>query len=343
MSPEADTERIRQLGAIFTHITGKDLVSMNAELMTVDTTEVWAAWEDQVINGRFRLQRFLGGSDHSAVFLTECKAHGVAEAAIKLTSADTVNATEQLARWGIVAALTHAHVVRILEFGRCKLDGQELLYVVTEYAEQTLAQVLGRRALSPEEVRELFRPALEGLAFLHQKGLVHSRLTPSNLLAVNDQLKISADTVRAAGAPATDVTTGSVYEAPELRGGKMSLASDIWALGAIIVEALTQRTPVWADSLRESVRLPVNLPMSFAGIVKRCLATSPAQRPTAAELLAPFKSMPQIQVISTPLLPITPTQDTGSRGASPMLVPLLAIAGAFVVFLVVWAALRSPA
>jgi serine/threonine-protein kinase len=318
---------------------------MSADPTTVMTTDVWSTWEDHVVNGIFPLRRFLGGSDHSAVFLTECRAYGLAEATIKLIPADTVRAADQLAHWRAAAALSHPNLVQILDVGRCELGGRELLFVVTEYAEQTLAEVLARRALSADEARELFRPALEALAFLHQKGLVHSRLKPSNLLAVNDQLKIAGDTVRAVGAPASDVVTASVYDAPELRGGKMSLASDIWALGAIIVEALTQRAPVWADSLRESVRLPANLPLSFAGIVRRCLATSPAQRPTAHELLAPFKSVPQIQVISTPLPPVREglvAEHSRLRGSSAIMLSLVTLGTAFVVFLVAWVAMRSP-
>ena len=48
--------------------------------------EEWRRWEGEVVNGVFPLQRFLNGSDHSAVFLTEDKAHQ--HAAIKIIPAD---------------------------------------------------------------------------------------------------------------------------------------------------------------------------------------------------------------------------------------------------------------
>jgi serine/threonine-protein kinase len=304
----------------------------------------WIAWEGEVINGIFPLHRFLGGSDHSAVFLTECRSKGFDAATIKLIPANTVRVAEQLAQWRAAAAISHPNIVRILEFGRCLIGGEEFLFVVTEYAEQVLTEVLAGRALSAGEVRELLRPALEALVFLHECRLVHSRLKPSNLLAVNDQLKIAGDTIRPEGADASTVVSSSVYDAPELSSGKVSASSDIWALGVTMVEATTQNVPVWADSLRETVRLPINVPLSFAGIVQRCLAKSPATRPTAAELTSPYRSMPKIQVISTPLPPVqrppSSPQEPGWRSSSAIYVSMFAIAGALVMFLLAWTALR---
>jgi serine/threonine-protein kinase len=304
----------------------------------------WIAWEGEVINGIFPLHRFLGGSDHSAVFLTECRSKGFEEATVKLIPANTVRVADQLAQWRTAAAISHPNIVRILDLGRCLIGGEEFLFIVTEYAEQVLTEVLAGRALSAGEVRELLRPALEALAFLHERGLVHSRLKPSNLLAVNDQLKIAGDTIRPEGADARTVVTSSVYDAPELSSGKVSACSDIWALGVTMVEAITQNVPVWADSLREAVRLPANVPLSFAGIVQRCLAKSPDTRPTAAELTSPYKSMSKIQVISTPLPPVQGSppspEEPGWRSSSAIYVSMFAIAGALVMFLLAWTALR---
>jgi serine/threonine-protein kinase len=317
---------------------------MSAEPTSFTTADDdWVAWEGEVINGVFPLHRFLGGSDHSAVFFTQCPSKHLSEATIKLVPANTVRVAEQLAQWRAATTISHPNIVRVLEFGRCLIGGEEFLFVVTEYAEQVLTEVLGGRALSAGEVRELLRPALEALAFLHERRLVHSRLKPSNLLAVNDQLKISGDTLRPAGADASDVVSSSVYDAPELSRGKVSTSSDIWALGVTMVEAITQSVPVWADSLRETVRLPANVPLSFAGIVQRCLAKSPAARPTASELLSPYKSIPRIQLISTPAPAVRqpPTaEEPAWRGSSAIYVSMFAIAGALVMFLLVWTALR---
>ena len=105
-------------------------------------SEFWKQWENQVINGQFPLRRFLGASSHSAVFLTEYEAsHGTA--AIKFIRADTPHADMQLARWrAAAAALSHPHLIRLHGLGPCRLGSHELLFVVMEYAEQSLAQIL---------------------------------------------------------------------------------------------------------------------------------------------------------------------------------------------------------
>ena len=40
-----------------------------------EMTELWKQWEGEVINGEFHLREYLGGTDHSAVFLTERGQH----------------------------------------------------------------------------------------------------------------------------------------------------------------------------------------------------------------------------------------------------------------------------
>src|SRR4029077_2635068 len=96
-------------------------------------------WEGQVLaNGNFRLRRYLGGSDHSAVFLTDIGVGQIRPPAIKLIAAQSANADIQLDRWKTTAKLSHPNLLRIFDSGRCQLSGEELLFVVTENADETL-------------------------------------------------------------------------------------------------------------------------------------------------------------------------------------------------------------
>jgi serine/threonine protein kinase len=227
-------------------------------------TEIWTKWESQVVNGIFPLRRFLGRSNHSVVFLTECRAQNLANAAIKIIpAADPARAESRLSRWQLAASLSHPHLIRLLEVGRCKLGGHPFLFVVTEYSEQNLGQILPHRALTVEEVREMLTPVLDALAFLHGQNLVHGQLKPPNFLVVNDQLKLASDTIRAPG----DVT---------------DLAADVRALGATIVEALTQIRPALNETA--VAPLPAALPAELADALQRCLSPEPGNRPTVFEL-----------------------------------------------------------
>jgi outer membrane biosynthesis protein TonB len=252
-------------------------------------TEDWTKWEGLIINGEFPLRRYLGRSGHSVVFLTEHGAHNLPDAAIKLIPADPVLAEAQLSRWTIAGALSHPHLIRIFGSGRCRLGGHPFLFVVMEYAEQTLAQLLPHRALTPDEARELLLPTLEALAYLHGKNLVQGQLKPPNVLVVDDQVKLASDTVRPAGDSAAGLAEPSLYDSPETKDGRISAAGDVWALGVTIVEALTQRPPSWSDARREVVSLPAAFPPLFADIARRCLSRYPAGRPSITGLVAQIK------------------------------------------------------
>ena len=129
-------------------------------------------WERRIVNGMYPLRRFLGRSNHSVVFLTECNAQNVPQAAIKIFPANEPLTEAQLALWTRISALSHPHLMRVLDSGRCRLGGHNFLFVVTDYAEQNLAQLLSSRPLTPDEVRDLLPATLDALAFL-QIGRAH--------------------------------------------------------------------------------------------------------------------------------------------------------------------------
>jgi TonB family protein len=314
---------------------------VNLEARREAMTEGWPQCQGEVINGAYPLRHFLGGSDHSAVFLTECKAQNVATAAIKIVPAERVTLA-QLSHWRTAADLSHPHLIRLLDAGLCQLGGRQFLFVVMEYAEQTLSQVLPQRALTADEVQELLLPTLDALAFLHRKNLVQGQLKPANFLVVNDQLKLASDTVRPADEPRASAAERSLYDPPEARSSKLSPAGDIWALGITLVEALTQRLPEWPDERSETACLPTTLAPTFVDTVQRCLSQNPASRPTATELEAQFKRAPQVSVVSVP----QPVVREAPRRAAPALelpkqsalVP--SIAAVLILLVAVWAGLR---
>jgi TonB family protein len=296
-------------------------------------TEVWTKWEGQVINGAFPLVRVLSTSDHSAVFLTDYKAQNLPSAALKLIPVIPTQAQTQLAHWTTAAALSHPHLIRLLEVGRCEIEGRSFLFAVMEYAEQTLSQILPRRALTPDEVREMLRPTLNALAFLHGKNLVQGRLKPSNILVVDDQLKLASDTVRPVGESAASIAKSSVYDPPEAKGGSFSTAGDIWSLGATMVEALTQHPPSWPDNKSDTPSFPAALPATFAEIARQCLNRDPAKRPTVADVEAKIKPAPQSPGVSLPGKP-TPPEESPKQRFIPAIAVLLIVAVA------VWAGLH---
>jgi TonB family protein len=251
--------------------------------------ELWKNWEGRVVDGKFTLRQWLGGSDHSAVFLTERGGRKAQKAAIKLISAGNPDAGAQLSGWGDAAKLSHPHLIRLFECGRGQIDDTRLLYVVMEYAEENLAEILPLRALSAGEASEMLRPAAEALASLHRSGFVNSRIRPSNIMAVHDQLKISADAVCRTGERRA-ARPRSAYDAPEMETAGPSPAADIWSLGATLVAVMTQKEPNAKNIARENIAreplaVPETIPQPIREIARQCLQIDPKQRCTASDIL----------------------------------------------------------
>jgi TonB family protein len=245
--------------------------------------DVWKQWEGQVADGQFHLRNYLGGSERGPVFLTEYGEPEPQRDAIKLFPADAQNAEAQLSRWALAAGLPHPHLLRIFHTGRCQVGGARMVYAVMECADEDLSQVVPVRALTAMEAKEMLRPVLEALAYLHGKGLVHGHVKPSNIMAVGERLKISSDGVCAARETAIGRGKPTAYDAPEAgtRGG--SAAGDVWSLGVTLVEVLTQKLPAWEWRGQEEPELP-RMPAPFGDIARQCLRRDPQQRCTLAEI-----------------------------------------------------------
>jgi len=249
-------------------------------------SETWKQWEGRTVDGKFPLQSYLGGSDHSAVFLTlmQGAAGGSEQAAIKLISASAADAEKQLLRWKAARDLNHPNLICIFEAGRCQLDSTDLLYVVEEYAEENLSQILPERALTAEEVRALLPPVLKALQFVHEKGFVHGHIQPSNILAIGDQVKVSSDALSVPGERIRRAGAASAYDPPEAATGGASTAADVWRLGMTLVEVLTQRAPVWDVARSSAPEIPAAVPEPFRQIAEQCLQVDAGKRWTIAEI-----------------------------------------------------------
>jgi hypothetical protein len=174
----------------------------------------WQQWEGRVMGGRYALRKYLGGSDHSGVYLTD---FGGARAVAKLVSADTPDAPAQLARWEAACNFAHPNLLRVYETGRWHADDeQDMFFAVMECADENLGEILSERALTPAEVREMLVPALTALEYLHGRNIVHGCLKPSNVMATGPQLKLAIDGVRRSGTRLTSFEQEDWRAVPEV-------------------------------------------------------------------------------------------------------------------------------
>lgn len=156
--------------------------------------------------------------------------------------------------------------------------------------------------LPPRTVLVLGRRVADALAGLHAAGLVHRDVKPGNVLIARDGPRlIDFGIARAAGATALtapDAVVGTPgFLSPEqarVRDGEVGPASDVFALGCVLVHAAAGRAPFGAGDPAAVLYRTVHeepdldgigrLPDPMRTAITRCLAKDPAARPTAAEL-----------------------------------------------------------
>ncbi|WP_083248301.1 Stk1 family PASTA domain-containing Ser/Thr kinase [Desulfuribacillus stibiiarsenatis] len=206
------------------------------------------------------------------------------------------------------ASLSHPNVVSIFDVGKEKDDH----YIVMEYIDgKTLKEVIQERAPLPTaEVIEISKQISEALDHAHQHGIIHRDIKPHNIL-INKFGRIKVTDFGIARAVTTSTLTyqtesvlGSVhYFSPEqARGGVSTEKSDIYSLGVVMYEMLTNKLPFSGDSpisvalkhLQDEITEPSihnqNIPDNLENLVLRTLAKDPLHRyPSAEKLLKDLK------------------------------------------------------
>ncbi len=169
-------------------------------------------------------------------------------------------------------------------------------FVVMEYvAGPSLASVLKQypNGLPLPEVRHWLKGLVEGVAYLHDHGVVHRDLKPANLFMEEGIVKIGdyglAKLITPSQGSEHSESIGTChYMAPEIGSGKYNKPIDIYAMGVILYELLTGRVPFEGETVNEvlmkhlTARPDVSmLPQPYQTIVAKALAKDPNHRPVA--------------------------------------------------------------
>lgn len=190
-----------------------------------------------------------------------------------------------------LAGIEHPGVVRVYD-----VSAEDPLYFTMELLPgEDLAGLLAQEGrLAIDRIGPLFLPALEGLARVHEEGLVHRDLKPGNLFVDRDGALRLGDFGLARATEGTRLTaTGAVvgtttYAAPEqLLGEEVGPAVDVYAAGAVLFEALAGAPPFPAGEAIRKLSDPATslavaapgTPPAIVDLVDRCLARLPGARP----------------------------------------------------------------
>jgi serine/threonine protein kinase len=318
--------------------------------------------EGDVIAGKYRIERLLGVGGMGVVVAArhEQLDQLVAIKFVRDDALDNDEAVERFLREARSAArLKSEHVARVLDVGRLDTGAP---YMVMEFLDgHDLSQALTRDGpMAVDVAASLMMQVCEAVAEAHAAGIVHRDLKPENLFLTRTvggtpKMKVLdfgvSKSSRVGDNPQAKLTRtrtmlGSpLYMAPEQMRSSRDVDSrgDVWALGVVLFELLTGRSPFEAETMPELclkivsepplslAQLRPAVPPSLVEVVERCLQKEKEKRfANAAELaqaLAPFsggqpslfsmRSPGSIVSSGPPLSPFAPPEGVPPSGGPP--------------------------
>lgn len=198
----------------------------------------------------------------------------------------------------ILASLAHPHLLPVFDSGR-GADGHRFI-VMPLVRGTTLARELNRGPLEPREVKRIGEALAGALAHVHERGIVHRDVKPSNVLLAEDGTPYLADfgfahAVDGPALTATDCIVGTAgYLAPEQAEGlPVTPAVDVYALGLVLLEALTAERAYHGTLLERATAnalrppgIPARLGPGWLRVLRTLTARTPAARPAASGVSA---------------------------------------------------------
>jgi serine/threonine-protein kinase len=260
---------------------------------------------NEVVAGRYRLDRSLGASGMAEVFVaTDLQLRrGVAVKRLPSSAMEDVTAQARFAREArALARVNDPHVVTVFDI--VVDDGRPFL--VMELVDgMTLSELIRREGrIDPARLVSIAEDICSGLAAVHACGIVHRDMKPSNVfLTASGAVKIGDFGIASVASDVTVTRAGEVfgsapYVSPEqVTGDPVDARADLYSLGCVMFEMATGRPPFVGDepaalAYQHAHTTPERadavvrqVPTALASMIDRLLAKDPADRPESADEL----------------------------------------------------------
>jgi formylglycine-generating enzyme required for sulfatase activity len=255
--------------------------------------------------GPYHLEKLLGAGGFGGVFLAN---HVVRDRVLQQVALKVIpgNDEQQLAELLTAATLEHDYLIRCYAPGEGQILNIEALYLAMELAEGDLGGHLQARSLGTEEVCQIVGEITAGLAYLHGQNQVHRDLKPANVLRAKGRWKLSDfGLVRQLETNSYLQTANPIgtiaYMPPEAFTGEISAAWDMWSLGIMVVQMVSQNLPYRFSEPTQLLKRVMDaelelppLPEAFKPIVNGCLQVDRRKRWTAEQVLGALRPQPSV-------------------------------------------------
>ncbi len=213
----------------------------------------------------------------------------------RLGDEETVRALFREGR--LLKKFTHPHIVRAYEV----IKEPRPVVILETLTGAPLAYLIDTspRRLAISDITHLGLHLCSALHYLHSHDVIHLDLKPSNIVSESRLAKIIDLSIARPSGKGKKGAGTSQYMAPEqITGDRISPATDVWGVGAVLWEAATGEEPFNADDEDDDepsyeqlerrivpIRAYRRVPSAFASLVESCLEPDPARRPTVEELM----------------------------------------------------------
>lgn len=263
--------------------------------------------------GRYRILASVGSGAMGEVYRAEDSSLGRV-VALKTLPRDLLGTPDRRARFEnegrVMASLSHPNLVHVYDVG----EYQGIPYLVQEFVEgETLEDVLLSGPVAAPKAAAWIAQAAEGLAAVHDAGILHRDIKPSNLMVGRDGrirvldfglAKVQSapeDGRRSQPSLTTDglVVGTAQYMSPEQASGKKADArSDVFSLGIVLYELLAGKLPFEGETAVDVMyailhlspapipRFETGVLRAFAAVAAKALEKDPGRRHASMRELA---------------------------------------------------------
>jgi calcium-dependent protein kinase len=203
---------------------------------------------------------------------------------------------------GAMLTLDHPNVVKIFDI----IEDEFHIFIIEDYCDggDLFNYIVKTKSFSEDMAKKIIKQILDGISYLHEKGITHRAIKPENILIFNNSPGSDEITIKISDFTSASFTSNAkvkvktkddgppYYIAPEVIEGKYNQSCDLWSLGVVAYTMLCGKPPYLGKMyeilfriLHEDYEFTQYHSESARSFIKNLLVKDPTKRPSAKDTL----------------------------------------------------------